>query len=79
MQILFILLPKSKKNQITEHWSHRKHEKGKFIQHFVLMVQPEMGDAGKKKKNHCLAKQNKLQKRKTEQAEIWHILVTPAS
>lgn len=39
------------------------------------MVQPEKGV---RKKNHCLAKQNKLQKRKTKQAEIWHIIVIPA-
>lgn len=71
MQILFILLPQSKKTRLLEHWSHRKYERGKFIQRLVLRVQLE-------KEEKSLFGQTEQAAEENKQAGIWHILVVPA-
>ena len=78
MQILFILLPKSKKTRLLSIEVTENMRRGSSYSILFSWFNQRWVTRGKKKKS-LLAKQNKLQKRKTEQAEIWHFLVTPAS
>lgn len=77
MQILFILCLKVKK---PDYWALKSQKIQEGEVHTAFCSDGSTRDGGRGKKwNHSLAKQNKLQKRKTKQAEIWHFLVTPAS